>query len=126
MNRLLKPLAVALALVMVMVILPVSVKADTSLSISNVTALVDQGNMQVQCNVTVAGALPAGATNASINVENYPDSALGSSSDMSKAITGAGTYTLYYPIRSDNLYNDNYTISFVVCYTCLLYTSRCV
>ena len=45
MNRLLKPLAVALALVMVMVILPVSVKADTSLSISNVTALVDQGNI---------------------------------------------------------------------------------
>lgn len=117
MNRLLKPLAVALALVMVMVILPVSVKADTSLSISNVTALVDQGNMQVQCNVTVAGALPAGAINASINVENYPDSALGSSSDTSKAITGAGTYPLYYPIRSDNLYNDNYTISFVVCYT---------
>ena len=43
MNRLLKPLAVALALVMVMVILPVSAKADTSLSISNVTALEHPG-----------------------------------------------------------------------------------
>ena len=118
MNRLLKPLSVALALVMVMVILPVSVKADTSLSIGSLSAGFNSDHSKLVCLVPVEGSLPAGATNCTVEVVNYPDSILETDATKTKPLTAAPQIVQFeFPVRSENIFNDNYTISFKVKYT---------